>query len=129
MEKIRRPHADIAPAGPTYARAVRAGDVLYISGCTARGTPAEGGSALEQLKVTLERVVRIVQAEGGEATDIVKCTTFVTKISDWYLVSEEQIAVYDGYFHGEDPANSLVGITALALPGLDIEIEAVAVLS
>jgi enamine deaminase RidA (YjgF/YER057c/UK114 family) len=73
--------------------------------------------------------VRIVEAEGGEATDIVKCTAFVTEMSDWHPASEEQIAVYDGYFHGENPANSLVEITALALAGLDIEIEAVAVLS
>ena len=129
MEKIRRPHTDIAPAGPTYTRAVRAGDVLYISGCTARGTPAEGGSAIEQLKATLDRVVRLVEAEGGEPRDIVKCTTFVTHISDWYPTTDEQIAVYDSYFHGENPANSLVEINALVLPGLNIEIEAVAVLS
>ena len=35
-EKIRKEYPDIAPAGPTYARAVKAGDTLYISGCTAR---------------------------------------------------------------------------------------------
>jgi enamine deaminase RidA (YjgF/YER057c/UK114 family) len=43
MEKIRRDCADIAPAGPNYARAIRAGDWLFISGCTARGTDAQGG--------------------------------------------------------------------------------------
>ena len=33
-----------------------------------------------------------------------------------------------GYFEGQNPANSLVEITALAQPGLDVEIEAIAVL-
>ena len=51
MEKSRREYPDIAPAGPTFARAVRVGGTLYISGCTARGTDAQGGPAIEQFKV------------------------------------------------------------------------------
>ncbi len=102
--------------------------MLFISGCTARGTDAEGGVAIDQLRVTLERVVRIVQAEGGTPSDIVKLTTFVTRMADWYPASEEQQAIFDSHFEGENPANSLVEITALALPGLDIEIEAIAII-
>ena len=41
MEKIRREYPDIAPAGPNYARAVVAGNMLFISGCTAKGTKAQ----------------------------------------------------------------------------------------
>ena len=128
MEKIRREYPDIAPAGPNYARAVLAGDMLFISGCTARGTEAQGGPAIEQLKVTLDRIVRIVAAEGGRPEDIVKLTTFVTKIDDWTPPSEEQQAIFAGHFNGQNPTNSVVEITALAQPGLDIEIEAMAVL-
>ena len=128
MDKIRLEYPDIAPAGPTYARAVRAGNTLYISGCTARGTDAQGNSPVEQLKVTLGRIVRIVEAEGGSPTDIVKITTFVTNISDWFPVSEEHQTIFNEYFDGQNPANSLIGITALAEPGLDIEIEAIVVL-
>ena len=128
MEKIRKEYPEIAPAGPIYARAVQAGNTLYISGCTARGTSAEGGSALEQLKVTLGRVVDIVKKEGGKAQDIVKLTTFVTRMSGWYPITAEQTAIYSEHFQGQNPANTLVEISALALPGLDIEIEAIAVL-
>ena len=128
MKKQRREYPDIAPAGSTYSRAVRAGNLLFISGCTARGTEAQGGPAMEQLRETLGRVVRIVEAEGGVPQDITKLTTFVTTIGDWFPVSDEQQALFDGYFQGENPANSLVEITALAEPGLDIEIEAIAVL-
>ena len=32
------------------------------------------------------------------------------------------------YFQGEYPANTLIGTTALAEPGLDVEIEAIAVI-
>jgi 2-iminobutanoate/2-iminopropanoate deaminase len=129
MEKKRRDYADIAPAGPNYVRAIRAGDWLFISGCTARGTDAQGGQPVEQLKATLERIVRIVVAEGGAPEDIVKFTTYVTSISDWYPVSAEQQAEFDRRFGGKNPTNTLVEITALAQPGLDIEIEATALLA
>ena len=128
MKKERLEYPDIAPAGSTYTRAVRAGNLLFISGCTARGSDAQGGPALEQLRETLGRVVRIVEAEGGVAQDITKLTTFVTRIGDWYPPTEEQEALFAGYFGGQNPANSLIEISALAQPGLEIEIEAIAVL-
>lgn len=128
MDKHWLEYPDIAPTGPTYTRAVKAGNTLYISGCTARGTAAQSGAPLDQLKVTLDRVVRIVQHEGGSPNDIVKLTTFVTNMGDWFPASEEQQALYAGYFGDRPPANSLVEISALAEPGLDVEIEAIAII-
>ena len=49
-------------------------------------------------------------------------------MADWYPAPDGQQALFDGYFAGDNPANSLVQITALALPGLDIEIEAIAII-
>jgi 2-iminobutanoate/2-iminopropanoate deaminase len=128
MDKIRRNHPDIAPAGPTYSRAVRAENLLFISGCTARGTAAQGGPLMDQLRVTLDRISRIVASEGGSPRDIVKITTFVTSIAQWREHSQEQQEIFQQTFRGEYPANSLVEISALAEPGLDVEIEATAVL-
>lgn len=129
MEKIRKNYPDIAPSGPTYSRGVRVGNLLFISGCTARGTEAQGKAAMEQLRVTLDRIARILKEEGGATSDIVKITTFVTSISDWRAHQEEQEALFAEYFQGEYPANTLVEITALAEDGLDVEIEAIAELS
>ena len=128
MDKVRRDYPDIAPAGPTYSRAVRSGNMLFISGCTARGTEAQGKPLMEQLRVTLDRISRIVAAEGGSARDIVKITTFVTSIADWRSHAAEQQEIFYQYFKGEYPANSLIQISALAEPGLDVEIEATVVL-
>jgi 2-iminobutanoate/2-iminopropanoate deaminase len=128
MEKARRNYPDIAPAGPTYSRAVRSGNLLFISGCTARGTAAQGKPLMEQLRVTLDRISRIVAAEGGSARDIVKITTFVTSIADWRAHADEQQEIFHQFFKDEYPANSLIEISALAEPGLDVEIEAMAVL-
>jgi enamine deaminase RidA (YjgF/YER057c/UK114 family) len=125
MEKIRKNYPDIAPSGPTFSRSVRAGSTLYIAGCTARGTEAQGGPVMEQLRATLDRIVRIVAEEGGAPSDIVKITTFVTSIPDWRADRERQEALFAEYFQGEYPANTLVEITALAEDGLDVEIEAI----
>ena len=125
MEKIRKNYPDIAPSGPTFSRGVRAGDTLYIAGCTARGTEAQGKPVMEQLEVTLDRIVRIVAEEGGNPSDIVKITTFVTSIPQWRADRERQEALFAQYFQGQYPANTLVEITALAEDGLDVEIEAI----
>ncbi len=126
MKKIRRDYPDIAPSGPSYTRGVRTGNLLFISGCTARGTGSQGKPLMEQLRVTLDRITRIVAAEGGSPGDIVKITTYVTNINDWRAGTSEQQSLFSEYFKGEYPANTLVEITALAEPGLDVEIEAIA---
>ena len=84
---------------------------------------------MEQLRVTLDRIARIMKEEGGATSDIVKITTFVTSISDWRAHQAEQEALFAEYFQGAYPANTLVEITALAEDGLDVEIEAIAELS
>ncbi len=128
MKKVRLNYPDIAPAGPTYNRAVRAGQWLFISGCTAKGTPIQGGPVIEQLRVTLDRIRRIVAAEGGRPADIVRLTTYVTDIGEWRALTPEREALLRECFQGEFPTNTLVEIGALAEPGLDVEIEATALL-
>ena len=126
MKKIRRDYPDIAPSGPTYSRGVRTGNLLFIAGCAARGTDSQGKPLMEQLRVTLDRITRIVAAEGGSSGDIVKITTYVTSINNWRASALEQQSLFHEYFKSEYPANTLVEITALAEPGLDVEIEAIA---
>jgi len=64
-EKIRNNHPDISPSGPSFSRSVKVGNLLFIAGCTARGTDAQGQSMTDQLRVTLDRIASIVRAEGG----------------------------------------------------------------
>ncbi len=126
MAIVRRDYPDIAPQGPTFSRGVRSGNWLFVAGCTARGTGAQGGPLMDQLRVTLDKITRIVTAEGGAPSNIVKITTFVTSIPDWRAHDAEGQALFQEFFKGEYPANTLVEIGALAEPGLDVEIEATA---
>ena len=94
MEKIRNNHPDIAPSGSTFSRSVKVGNLLFVAGCTARGTDAQGQSMTEQLRVTLDRIAGIVRAEGGAPSDIVKITTFVTSVPAWQEQREAQEALF-----------------------------------
>ena len=128
MKITRNNHEDIYGAGPTYIRAVRAGNMLWLSGCTARYTSADGGPHYDQLRATLDRVVRIVEAEGGTASNIVAITTYVTDMRTMWPIEGEQIEIWNHYFKGEWPTNSYVEVSALAEPGLNVELTATAVL-
>ena len=128
MKKIRRNYEDIYPGSPISARGVRAGNMLFISGVTANNSDAEGESAMAQLRVVLDRITRIVAAEGGKAPDIVKLTTYMTDMADFWPIEGEQVEIYESYFRGENPTNTYVEVSALAKPGLNVELTAVAVL-
>ena len=128
MEKLRRSYPAIAPTRGQYHRAVRAGDFLFIAGTTALGTDAESGAMLDQFKVTVDRIVAIVEAEGGSTGDLVRFTTYVTSIEEWNACASEREPYFQERFRGDFPTNALIEISALALPGLKVEIEATAIL-
>ena len=129
MKKTRNNHEDIYPAGPHYVRAIRSGDTLYLSGITARNSDADGGPPMDQLRVTLDRITRIVSAEGGKPSDIVMMTTYVTDMAEFWPIEAEQMSIWEEYFQGEWSTNSYVEVSALAEPGLNVEITATAVLA
>jgi len=128
MALERKEYPNIAPAGPTYSRAVKAGNLLFISGCTARGTDSQGKSMMDQLDVTLGRLLAVAAAEDAGPGNFAKLTCFVTSIADYQLDSQQQRAIFAKHFQEQYPANSLIEISALAEPGLDVEIEAIVVL-
>ena len=130
VQKVRNPHNDISPGPPFGVRAIRAGDTLYISGCTSRDTPSEGADVVTQSRVTLDKIRRIVEAHGGTPSDIVRMTIYVTDIEGFRDpgVWQAFTNLMDEMFHGEFPTNTVVGTTGLARPTMNIEIEATAVL-
>ena len=116
---------DIYPSGPHYSRGVRAGNTLYLSGCTANGSSAENGSAMEQLDAILDRLVRMVEAEGGQAADIVKLTTYVAHPEEWFPFEGPQVDIFARHFGDQFPANTMVGVQFLT-ENVRLEIDAIA---
>lgn len=69
MAIISRDYPNIAPAGPSFSRGMRSGNLFFTAGCTARGTIAQGKALMDQLRVTLDRITRTVAEEGGTASE------------------------------------------------------------
>lgn len=127
MQKRRIGFDDIYSAGPHYSRGVRAGNMLFLSGCTANRSDAEHGTPMQQLHVVLDRLTRMVRAEGGKPSDIVKLTTFVNDTADWFPFDGEQADIYHEYFGDDYPVNTIVG-ARFPTDNVHIEIDAIAVL-
>ena len=127
MQKRRIGFEDIYAAGPHFSRGVRAGNMLFLAGCTANRSEAIDGSPMEQLRVILERLTRMVKAEGGKPSDIVKLTTFVADTDPWFPFEGEQVEIYHEFFGEDYPVNTIVG-AEFAGSQTHLEIDAIAVL-
>jgi len=103
-----------------FSRAVRVGDILYLSGAIGRGAdgkPPEGIAA--QTKATMEDIGETLKLAGLGYDRIFHCTVFLSDMKNWADFNK----VYVGYFpDGPLPARSAVGVNGLALGAL-LEIE------
>ena len=110
------------------SQAIQIGDVVYTSGQVALdpdGNVVGEGDMKAQTRRALENVKSVLEAAGASMGDVVKVTVYVTDISrlrDTHEVRAE-------FFPDPPPASTGIEVSALAFPGLLIEIEAIAVKS
>lgn len=108
-----------------YARAVRVGDRILVSGTTATGLDgavAEGDAAA-QARFVLDKVERAIEALGGRLRDVVRTRVYVRRQEDWEAVAR----VHGERFGAIRPANTLVQAGLIGDSYL-VEIEAEAVI-
>jgi 2-iminobutanoate/2-iminopropanoate deaminase len=121
-EEIRAP--GLAEPLSHYTDAVRAGELLFVSGCL--GTDGEGRLAgddvVAQARQVFANVGAILTAGGAGFADVVKMTTFLTDVDDRPLIDP----IRRELFGPARPASTLVEVSRLALPGARIEVEVVA---
>jgi enamine deaminase RidA (YjgF/YER057c/UK114 family) len=107
-----------------YSRAVRAGDTIYVSGCTATvaGEVVAVGDAYEQTRLALQGVSDALARLGAEVRHVVRTRIYVTDITRW-----QDVARAHGEVFGDiRPATSMVEVSALIDPKMLVEVEAVA---
>lgn len=108
-----------------YTDAVRWGDQVYISGCAAIGANGEvvaPGDARAQARLVHEYLTAALHAAGSDFAHVLKVVVYLTDVNDRQAVNE----VRKQFFGDSRPASTLVEVNALVLPGLLVEIDAVA---
>ncbi len=107
-----------------YSRAVAAGDLVFVSGCTsvAGAEFVHEGDAYAQTAQAISNVRDALAELGLMLSDVVRTRMFVTDIARW----EEYGRAHGAAFGDIMPATSMIGVSALIDPRMLIEIEAVA---
>ena len=107
-----------------YARTVKNGPFVFVSGTTSldsRGR-VQGRDATEQTMVTMRKIDAALKSAGARLKDLVRLTIFVTDIRDMSAVTK----ALDKALKGSVVSATLVAVSALAVPGLLVEIESTA---
>jgi 2-iminobutanoate/2-iminopropanoate deaminase len=111
------PNAVLSPA-------IRVGDVVYASGQLGLSRQAPDTTIEGQTRLTLENTKRVLEAAGTTMENVVKCTVFLTRASDFQGMNR----VYREFFPKDPPARSTVVVAALVVPAAVVEIECMAVM-
>ena len=120
--------SDAVPEPPpgTFSNAFAVGDTIYIAGQTAGspdGSVVGTGDVRAQTIEVFGRIKALLTAAGFTMDDVVKLTIYLTDMSTRAQVADARRE----FFTGDFPASTLLQVSALAQPGLLVEIEAIAV--
>jgi trans-2,3-dihydro-3-hydroxyanthranilate isomerase len=110
-----------APVG-AYSRAVRAGDLIFVSGQVPRDLETGelmGSTLAEQTRGVLENVRRVLEAAGAGMDDIVSVTAYLEDMSAWGEFNE----LYRAAFRPPYPSRTTLGAS---LHGVMVEISVIA---
>ncbi len=112
------------PIGP-YSPAVTFGQLVFISGQSATD-PETGelcGSDVEtQTEQVFKNLSTILEAAGSSLKYVLRCGVFLLDMNDFKGMNK----VYERMMAGNRPARTTIQAAALPVPGLRVEIDAIA---
>ena len=106
----------------------RGGATIYIAGqvsLDSDGALIGGADAGAQADQCLQYIGAALEASGATKADVAKITVYLADIADRARVAEARAR----FFGDHRPAATLFEVSALAVPGLLVEIEAIAVVN
>jgi len=114
-----------AAVGP-YSQAMRAGDMLFVSGqipFVPSTMKLVSEDIKEQTRQSLENIKAILGEAGASLNDVVKAGVFIKDMNEFGAINE----VYAEYFSDKKPARACVEVARLPLD-VRVEIEVIAYL-
>ena len=125
--EFERVRTDPDPYEPyRISQAMRVGDLVFVSGQAAideDGGLVGVGDFDAQAELVFRNLARVLQAAGSSLADVAKVTIYLTDMANFPKIVE----LRGKWFTAPYPADTIVEVSSLALPGLEIEIEAIAV--
>lgn len=120
---------DPDPMAPYHiAQAYRVGDLLITSGQAAineRGEVIGIGDFDAQAQQVFHNLAQVLEAGGSSLAQVIKVTIYLTDMRHFPRIVE----LRQQHFTPPYPADTIVEVRALALPELEIEIEATALVA
>jgi len=117
----------LPPPVSHYCDAVRAGDVLYISGIVGmdrNGRVVGAGDAARQTEQIFEHVASVLGHVGADASRVTSVLIHLTNMEDRARINSVRIK----YFGEHRPASTLVEVASLIHPDLLVEVTCTAYL-
>jgi 2-iminobutanoate/2-iminopropanoate deaminase len=114
------------PPGGHYSHAVRAGDLLFVSGATPLDPETRslvGGDIGDHTRRCLLNLQAVCEAAGASLDNAVRCQIYVTDISTFSTVND----AYATFFPESPPARTTIGVASLPV-NAQVEIDAIVAL-
>lgn len=116
------------PPGATWSNVLVVGEEVALSGVTpfpeARQA-AESGEPMDvetQTALVLDKIDRLIESAGGHRGNIYRLVVYLRRIDDKTAVGSARRAFFEG--QTVFPASTLVEVSDLVFPEIDVEIEA-----
>jgi len=113
---------------PNAVNAIRAGNLLFLSGCSAidrEGNLVGPGDIAAQTRQAMENMKAALEAAGASFKNVVHMDTFYADPR----LSQQMIEVRSSYFGPDNPYTTTgVQVAGFGRPGLLVEMDAIAVL-
>ena len=119
------------PSGFSHAVSVTGGRMVFLAGQTGvdgDGNVADGG-VVPQFERALGNLLTALAAAGGQPSDLVSLTIYLTDVADYQAHARDIGAVWRRLAGTQYPAMAAVGVTRLWRPELLVEIQGIAVVN
>ena len=110
-----------------YSRAIRAGNMIVVSGTAPsdeKGNLVGKGDVYAQTVYSIKKIQKALEELGGSLDDVVRTRIYTTDITGWKDIAK----AHREFFGKSRPANTMVHVSSLIDPDMMVEVEADAVI-